>query len=168
MNTQDQNTPPLRMDSSKLTRKNLPLTPVGGLAAWQHQALQSLFAAEPILVTDDDHMSRTFYRALLQQQFGFQMLDTYDAAQALEICRAQPISLLISCLLKPPGMDGFELAEHLKSNPATQQIPLLFISGSPHAEELILRAGADAFLAKPCHPYDILNKIWLLLRERVL
>jgi CheY-like chemotaxis protein len=168
MNSQDNGTHNLRIDSPNPSKKILPLTPVGGLMAWQHHALKSLFATEPILVTDDDHMSRTFYRALLQQQFGFEMLDTYDAPQALDICRTQPVSLVISCLLKPPGMDGFELAEQLKSNPATRRIPLLFISGSPHAEELILRAGADAFLAKPCHPYEILNKIWLLLRERVL
>jgi CheY-like chemotaxis protein len=168
MASQTENTTQIRGETHIPGKSMLGPTPGGGLAAWQHQALKSLTATEPILVTDDDHMSRTFYRALLQQQFGFQIIDTYDAAKAVDICRTQPVSLVISCLLKPPGMDGFEMAEHLKSHSATRRIPLLFISGSPHAQDLILRAGADAFLAKPCHPYEILHQIWTLLRPRVL
>ena len=144
--------------------------PESSLAAWQVEAMQRLTASEPILVTDDDRMSRTFYRTLLNQSFGFGLLDTPDPAEALGICQERPISLLISCLLKPTGtdMDGLMLIETLKQDFSTRQIPLLVISASMNAESIALHAGADAFLSKPCHPNQILHEIWTLLRLRLI
>ena len=169
MSTQNEPVRDVRIVPPRLSKKLLaPTPPVASLAPWQINALQKLTVNNPILVTDDDQVTRTFYRALLSQQFGLRMVDTYDAAEALKICQTQPVSLLISCLLKPPGMDGFELAEKLKANPVTCRIPLLFVSGSSHARDLALRAGADAFLDKPCHPYELLAEIWRLLRERAI
>jgi len=144
--------------------------PDSSLSFWQVEALQRLTAAEPILVTDDDRMSRLFYRALLDQEFGFGLMETPDPAEALRICQERPISLVISCLLKPTGMDmdGLTLVEMLKQDLDTRQIPLLVISASMNAQEIALHAGADAFLSKPCHPNQILHEVWMQLRPRLL
>lgn len=145
-----------------------PNTPANALAAWQIEALQNLTRAEPILVTDDDSMSRTYYRALLAHQFGLGMMDTWDPAEALNLCQKQPISLVISCLRKPSHLDGLDLIENLRRIPHTRYLPILMITATQHTREIALAAGADAYLNKPCHPYEILQEIWTLLRGRVL
>jgi putative two-component system response regulator len=141
---------------------------VTALAAWQIESLQNLTRAEPILVTDDDLMSRTYYRALLADQFGLGMIDTWDPAEALNLCQTQPISLVISCLRKPSHLDGLDLIENLRRIPHTRYLPILMITATQHTREIALAAGANAYLNKPCHPYEILQGIWTLLRGRVL
>jgi CheY-like chemotaxis protein len=139
-----------------------------GLADWQISALQTFTAAYPLLVTDDDAMSRMFYRALLAERCGFRLIDTGDPDEALRICQAQPVGLVISCIVKVARMDGLDLIDNLRKLPQTHFIPVLLISGSTQIRELALQAGADAYLTKPCHPNEILQEAWLLLRERVL
>jgi twitching motility two-component system response regulator PilH len=150
------------------------LTPQGfvpvpaGLADWQIKALQKFTAGEPLLVTDDDVMSRKYYYALLAQTFGLKLIETWDPDEALRICRTQPIGLVISCIIKPQTMDGLKLASDLRADSRTRAIPLLFITASANTRDLAYEAGADAYLSKPCHPNEILQEIWQLLRGRVL
>lgn len=144
------------------------LPTLAGLADWQLSALQQYTASRPLLVTDDDMMSRKFYRALLQQTNGLNLIDTWDPLEAVRICRTQPISLVITCIIKPRSMDGLDLMADLRADPRTKSIPLLFITGSHHARDMVLDAGAEAFLTKPCHPNEILQEIWRLLRSHVL
>ena len=132
---------------------------VVGLADWQVDALQKLTLQAPLLITDDDAMSRTFYRTLLADTIGLTLVET---------CHKQPISLIISCILKPLSKDGFDLAVELRADPQTRQIPLLIITATMHTRELALQAGANAYLNKPCHPNEILQTIWHLLRDRAL
>jgi CheY-like chemotaxis protein len=139
-----------------------------GLADWQISALQIFTAAYPLLVTDDDAMSRMFYRALLVEQCGFRLIDTGHPDEALHLCQSQPVGLVISCIVKSASMDGLDLIDNLRRLPQTHYIPVLLISGSVQLHELAAQAGADAYLTKPCHPNEILQEIWLLLRERVL
>jgi CheY-like chemotaxis protein len=130
-------------------------------APWQIERLQAHTLSYPILVTDDDTMSRTLYRALFQHD-SLTHLDTRDSAEALRICRSQPVSVVISDIMKPK-MDGLQMLQHLRADPATSHIPLLFVTGSSRMRETALQAGADGFLCKPCHPNEILQEIWRLL-----
>ncbi len=135
------------------------------LAALQAERLRSHTALHPILVTDDDAMSRTLYRALFQHE-GLTHLDTRDSREALCLCRKHPVSLIISDIVKPE-MDGMEMLERLRAQPATQHLPLLFITGSSHLREVALHNGANGFLSKPCHPNEITHEIWRLLQKEL-
>ncbi len=148
------------------SRPDYPPTPPA-LADWQITALQQYTATKPLLVTDDDMMSRKFYRTLLNQTFGLNLLDTWDPGEALQICRTKPVSLVITCIIKPVSMDGLHLMADLRADPLTKAIPLIFITGSHNAREIALDAGADAFLNKPCHPNEIMQEIWRLLRPHI-
>ena len=139
-----------------------------GLADWQISALQTFTMSHRLLVTDDDAMSRKYYRALLSETFGLGMIDTWDPQEALYICQTQPVALVISCIVKTTRMDGLALIENMRKLSRTHFIPVLLISGSANIHELALQAGADAHLTKPCHPNEILQEIWLLLRGQVL
>lgn len=132
------------------------------LAAWQLEKLRHITLEKPILVTDDNTLTRNLYRSLFQLA-NLNHLDTPDSLEALDICRTQPISLIISDIMKPQ-INGLQLLEHLQADPATRHIPLLFISATAHVE-IALRSGAAGFLKKPCHPNEILQEIWRLLSK---
>ncbi len=138
------------------------------LAAWQIDALKKLTREKPLLVTDDDVMSRKFYRALLADTFGLGLIETGDPAEALRICQRQPVSLVITCIIKPARIDGLKLVSDLRASGSMRTLPLLVITASQHTRDLAFEAGADAYLSKPCHPNEILQEIWLLLRSQVL
>lgn len=145
-----------------------PSTSVTGLATWQVEALQKLTHTAPLLVTDDDLMSRRFYRALLADTCGLTLIETGDPTEALKICQAQAVSLVISCIIKPTRMDGLKLVSDLRASAETRAIPLMIVTAALNTRELAFEAGADAYLSKPCHPNEILQEIWRLLRNRAL
>jgi CheY-like chemotaxis protein len=138
------------------------------LAAWQIEALKNLTREKPLLVTDDDVMSRKFYRALLADTFGLGLIETGDPGEALRICQRQPVSLVITCIIKPARIDGLKLVSDLRSNAHLRTLPLLVITASQHTRDLAFEVGADAYLSKPCHPNEILQEIWRLLRGQIL
>ena len=66
-----------------------------------------------------------------------------------------------------PEMDGFELAEILRSEPKTAHLPILFVSAIYREDHHIFRgyeAGAVDFMVKPYPPQVLLNKIRFFLK----
>src|SRR5205809_7200941 len=56
-----------------------------------------------------------------------------------------------------PGMSGVELCARLKGARATRDIPIVLLTGSDVASELIAsEVGADAFVLKPFSPLELL------------
>lgn len=73
--------------------------------------------------------------------------------QALALCASkQPDLLLLDVVM--PGMDGYEVCRRLKADPATCDIPVIFITGHSDeaAEALGLDLGAVDFITKPFNP----------------
>src|SRR5205809_5196473 len=55
-----------------------------------------------------------------------------------------------------PEMDGYEVARYAGENPATRDVPIIFLTALPSTEEYALRGygtGAVDFLFKPINPY---------------
>jgi two-component system, cell cycle response regulator DivK len=112
-----------------------------------------------ILVVDDFEDNRVMYVEYLQFQ-GFRVAEAVNGADAV----ARTIELLPALVvmdLSLPVMDGWEATRRLKSNPLTQHIVIIALSG--HAEaahaKRALDAGCDDFVAKPCLPENLLAKI---------
>lgn len=68
-----------------------------------------------------------------------------------------PDVILLDMLLS--GVDGREIARHLKGSAATRHIPIVIISAHPNAREEAQAAGADGFLAKPFDLDVLLNEV---------
>lgn len=134
------------------------------LLTWQIQQLQAYTASYPILISDDETMSRTFYRSLFQHH-ALTSLDTRDSREVLSICQQCGIGLVLSDI-EQPYMSGLAMLHELRQHPNTANIPVVFVSGSSDQRENALRAGADGFLSKPCHPNLILQEIWCCWRDR--
>jgi diguanylate cyclase (GGDEF)-like protein len=104
-----------------------------------------------LLVVDDQPVN---VRAIFQLFDGdCQVFMATCGEQALARCRdRQPDLVLLD--VKMPGMDGYEVCRRLKADPATQDIPVIFLTA--HRDEASetrgLDAGAVDFICRPIHP----------------
>ncbi|MDB1124005.1 HD domain-containing phosphohydrolase [Vibrio algarum] len=73
---------------------------------------------------------------------------------AIKLAQMQPQPDIILLDIMMPDMDGYQVCEILKSNPATSQIPIIFVTAkiSPEDEIKGLELGAADYLTKPITP----------------
>jgi CheY-like chemotaxis protein len=65
-----------------------------------------------------------------------------------------------------PDMDGYEMAAYARENPATREVPILFVTAMLETEETALRGygtGAVDFLFKPVNPHILRSKVQVFL-----
>jgi len=64
-----------------------------------------------------------------------------------------------------PGLDGFKVCERVKSNPETEHIKILIVTGFGSEEniERALRLGADGYLLKPLDMDELRKRVGDLL-----
>ncbi len=98
------------------------------------------------LVVEDDERAADLIRLLLEAE-GFGVLRAGSAEDALAMAPRQALSL-ITIDLQLPGLNGWELLEHLRKDPALASVPVVVTSGLEVAN-LGLRRGASAVLQKP-------------------
>jgi two-component system cell cycle response regulator DivK len=131
----------------------------------------SLIPERPlVLLVEDDREGRLLFAEWLQQA-GFRVEQAHNGLQALE--RAfdlRPDAILTD--LNIPGIDGYELTRRLKTDPRTESIPILAVTGyEPFARDPSRadRAGCDAILPKPCQAEDLektLTRLIMQARQR--
>lgn len=112
-----------------------------------------------IVVAEDDQNLSWVYQSLLQEA-GYEAHIAPNGTEALALVhKVFPQLILTDAIL--PGMDGFELAEAVRSNPATSQIPIIFISGVAEAadRERAARLGITQYLAKPVKVTELLAAV---------
>ena len=105
-----------------------------------------------VLVVDDDPAMRMLCSINLQIE-GFLVLEAADGERGLEQARSERPDLVVTDVMMP-GLDGFGLAEALRSDERTRQIPLIFLSSEagPANAERAHELGALAYLTKPFDP----------------
>ena len=104
-----------------------------------------------LLVVDDQPIHlQVLYRAL---SVDHQLFMATSGAQALKVVREQAPDLMLLDVVMP-DMDGFEVLQHLKGNPETAAIPVIFVTahGGDEIETQCLHAGAVDFIPKPVNP----------------
>jgi CheY-like chemotaxis protein len=105
-----------------------------------------------VLVVDDDSNARALCSINLLLE-GLDVLEAEDGRRGLECARLEMPDLVVTDVAMP-GLDGFELAEALRSDESTARIPLIFLSGElatankARAHSL----GALAYVTKPFDP----------------
>ena len=100
---------------------------------------------------------------MLLRFWGFQPFVAYDGPAALAVAAAErPDVVLLDLSL--PGMDGFEVARHLRQQPGSETTPLVAVSGygQERDREHTRGAGFDRHLVKPVAPEalrELLNSL---------
>jgi two-component system, cell cycle response regulator DivK len=118
-----------------------------------------------VLVVDDFDDAREMYAEYLEF-VGFQVEVARNGVEAVEKAQgALPDIILMDLSL--PVMDGWEATRRLKQDQRTRNIPVMALSGHVLAgnAEQARQAGADEFIAKPCLPQDLENRIRRMLQS---
>ena len=111
--------------------------------------------SKKLLLADDEEDIKTVLKMYLESK-GYEVCTAYDGLDALEQAKSEkPDVVLLDVMM--PVVDGFEVCEKLKADPATANIPVIMLSAASHAESVQrgLDAGAVEYLVKPFEPERI-------------
>ena len=102
-----------------------------------------------VLVVDDEpQVVDMLVEFLTHHPRGFKIETASDGYEALiKLGSLRPAVLILDAMM--PKLDGIEVCRHLKSNPETQAIRILGVTGYPEMAPELLAAGAEAVLTKP-------------------
>ncbi len=109
---------------------------------------------------------------LLETKLGLEYFDTLAAMNgpdAIAICEKGLCDLVLLDVMMP-GMDGFEVCRHLKSNPVTAHIPVVMVTALDQPSDRLkgLDAGADDFLTKPVDDTALFTRVRSLVRLKAV
>ncbi|HAK52447.1 MAG TPA: DNA-binding response regulator [Gammaproteobacteria bacterium] len=82
-----------------------------------------------------------------------------------EVRNQSPVLVILDLML--PGMDGLSVCQQIKSDPFTQDIPIIIVSAKGEESDVVigLGLGADDYLAKPFSPRELLARVKAVLRR---
>lgn len=133
---------------------------------------RSTEAAADILVVDDSPSKRYVITSWLRRD-GHRVTEAATGTEALRLLHGGPDGSALHAELvvldvRLPDIDGFEVAERIKEDPRTSAVPVIHISATAvHVVDRTqgLNRGADAYLAEPIDPDELLATVRAKLRE---
>ena len=121
---------------------------------------------ETILVVDDAHANIDVVKHALSDEYLVQA--AVNGKVALKIAeKGKPDLILLDIMM--PEMDGYEVCRHLKANPATRDIPVVFLTGQdqPADEAKGRDLGAVDYINKPVEAEVLKEKVKAHLKKTV-
>lgn len=112
-----------------------------------------------ILIAEDFEDARELYRDYLEFS-GFAVKTAANGRDAIEQAIAlQPDVILMDASM--PVLDGWQATRELKTNPATQHIPVLALTAHAFddARQQAKAVGCDGFVTKPCLPDELVARV---------
>jgi type II secretory ATPase GspE/PulE/Tfp pilus assembly ATPase PilB-like protein len=119
-----------------------------------------------VLLVDDEDSLRKVMRDLLERD-GYEVTEARDGVQALDqVDRVGPDIIVLD--LNLPGLDGYGVLSHLRSRPATANIPVIVLTakGDEDNEVRVFELGADDFLTKPFRARALSARLEAVLGRR--
>ena len=112
-----------------------------------------------ILVVDDVQSNVLLLKALLSKD-GYGILVANNGQEALEVIRNENPDLILLDVMMP-GMDGFEVAERLKSEEYRCEIPIIFLTALDDTQSIVngFKLGAGDFISKPFRKEELMVRI---------
>jgi two-component system alkaline phosphatase synthesis response regulator PhoP len=119
-----------------------------------------------VLVIDDEAPIRLLCRVNLEAE-GMEVLEAPDGPRGLEVARTErPDVVLLDVMM--PGLDGWRVAQELLDDPATQEIPIVFLTARAEFRDRArgLDIGGVDYVTKPFNPVELAPLVERLL-ERI-
>jgi two-component system alkaline phosphatase synthesis response regulator PhoP len=97
---------------------------------------------------------------------GYEVVTALDGEQALEKVKSEKPDLIVLDIMMPK-LDGYEVCKSIKSNSATQNIPVILLSakGRNVDQKMGFDVGADDYITKPFSPRKLVERINQLLGQ---
>jgi len=117
-----------------------------------------------ILVVDDEDDLCEILKFNLETE-GYQVTTANSAEDALELDIASFDLLLLDVMMG--GMSGFAMAKQLKANPATANVPIIFLTARDTENDTVtgFNLGADDYISKPFSLREVLVRVRAVLRR---
>lgn len=112
-----------------------------------------------ILIVDDTVKNIQVLGTILKQE-GYQLNVAQNGKQALDVVgKVKPDLILLDVMM--PEMDGFEACTHLKADPETADIPVIFLTAKIETEDIVkgFDLGAVDYVTKPFNPTELLKRV---------
>ena len=105
-----------------------------------------------ILIVDDTPDNIMLLSRLLKDKYNTKVAN--NGGTALRIANATPDIDVILLDVMMPGVDGYDTCRQLKANPATADIPVIFLTAKGQSTDMIagMELGAADYLTKPVSP----------------
>ena len=118
-----------------------------------------------VLVVEDEEESQLVYEAMFRDS-AYQIVPARTLRQASDaLAQARPAAIVLDLQLR--GEQAWQWLSELKSNPATQHIPVVIVS-TTQDQRKGFALGAEAYLVKPIEPEALIAQLDALARGRIL
>jgi len=122
--------------------------------------------ARIMVVDDDEGVVRLIKRALRHRDFT--VTAARNGLEALQLLESQKPDIVVLDVMMPK-INGFQVCQHMRTNPALASIPILFLTARETVEDKIagFEAGADDYVTKPFHLGELELRLKSLLRRAI-
>ncbi|RHJ87811.1 hybrid sensor histidine kinase/response regulator [Parabacteroides sp. AM08-6] len=120
--------------------------------------MENLASQYKVLVVDDVPTNVMLVQAILKKE-GYTLLTTDSGAKALRIAQEKHPNLILLDIMMPE-MDGYEVLQHLKSNPETNDIPVI-MSALSDMQSIVkgYQLGATEYVTKPFQREELVKRV---------
>lgn len=119
-----------------------------------------------ILIVDDEEDFCYFVKLNLEETEHFEVVTAYDGKEGIDMAiRHRPDLILLDIIM--PKMMGTEVAEALRNNKSTRDIPILFVTAILKREEaggMKRKFGGNIFLCKPVKLNELIHEIGAIIQ----
>jgi CheY-like chemotaxis protein len=150
-----------------LPRVEGPVERYQRLGGESHPAGASVTAHRVVLQIEDNLASVTLVERILSQRPGVEVVAAMQGRLGLELARQhRPALVLLDLHL--PDLDGEQVLQRLRDDPATASTPVVIVSAdaTPGRVQRLLSAGAAAYLPKPIDVRELLRLLDEAMRDR--
>lgn len=121
-----------------------------------------------VLIIEDNEQNLYLLTFILEKH-GYEVLQARNGHQGIELARqAAPYFILLDIQL--PGMDGYQVAQALRSNPALACVPIVAVTSYAMVgdRERALEAGCTGYIEKPINPDTFMMEVERYTGDRPL
>ena len=119
-----------------------------------------------VLVVEDSATQRQMISDLLKESgLNASVTSVSDGVEALEHIKTERPDIIVLDIVMP-RMNGYEVCREIKTDPNTENVPVIMCSskGEEFDKYWGMKQGADAYIAKPFEPTELIGTIKQLLR----
>jgi DNA-binding NarL/FixJ family response regulator len=121
--------------------------------------------SKKLLLIDDDPNLILLVKDYLEFR-GYDVMTAENGREALEVLDNRVPDMII-CDVMMPEMDGYSLVKHIRQEPRTNTIPVLFLSAKGQSQDRVkgLNEGADVYMVKPFEPEELVAQVESSLKQ---
>ncbi|MBD2231627.1 response regulator transcription factor [Phormidium tenue] len=118
-----------------------------------------------LLLIDDDPNLILLVKDYLEFR-GYEVKTAGNGREALDMLENTTPDMII-CDVMMPEMDGHAFVRHVRGNPSTEWIPILFLSAKGQSQDRVkgLNTGADVYMVKPFEPEELVAQVESSLKQ---